>query len=84
MLVIERDIDVMVANVIPMGVTDVSGPSGSGKSILIFDVLAKNKTDQQVNHFIGLEQFDKVLKLNRFNKMKRSNVATYSEAYSEI
>lgn len=72
---------------IPMGcLTAVTGPSGSGKSTLIFEVLAKNKHDEQGNSIFGLEQFDKVVEIEQaaITRMKRSNVATYSEVYSEI
>ena len=72
---------------IPMGcLTAVTGPSGSGKSTLIFEVLAKDKQDKQGNHVTGLEYFDKVVEIEQaaITRMKRSNVATYSEVYSEI
>ena len=59
----------------------ITGPSGSGKSTLIFEVLAKRKAN-----ISGLEQFDKIVEINQLplTKMKRSNVATYSEVYSEM
>ena len=59
----------------------ITGPSGSGKSTLIFEVLAKRKAN-----ISGLEQFDKIIEINQLplTKMKRSNVATYSEVYSEM
>ena len=72
---------------IPVGcLTAVTGPSGSGKSTLIFEVLAKNGHDEQGNQVIGLEQFNKVVEIEQsaITRMKRSNVATYSEVYSEI
>jgi len=72
---------------IPMGcLTAITGPSGSGKSTLIFEVLAKYKHDEQANSILGLEHFDKVVEIEQaaITRMKRSNVATYSEVYSEI
>jgi excinuclease ABC subunit A len=72
---------------IPKGcLTSVTGPSGSGKSTLIFEVLAKNEHHEQYNQVSGLDQFDKVVEIvqSAITRMKRSNVATYSEVYSEI
>lgn len=72
---------------IPLGCfTAVTGPSGSGKSTLIFEVLAKNEHHEPGNQISGLEQFDKVVEIEQsaITRMKRSNVATYSEVYSEI
>lgn len=72
---------------IPVGcLTAVTGPSGSGKSTLIFEVLAENGHQELSNHVSGLEQFDKVIQIEQaaITRMKRSNVATYSEVYSEI
>lgn len=72
---------------IPAGcLTAVTGPSGSGKSTLIFEVLAKNEHHSQNNSVTGLELFDKVVEIEQsaITKMKRSNVATYSEVYSDI
>lgn len=58
----------------------ITGPSGSGKSTLIFEVLAKNKGVQ------GLEMFDEVIEIGQspLSKMRRSNVVTYSDVYTEI
>jgi excinuclease ABC subunit A len=72
---------------IPAGcLTAVTGPSGSGKSTLVFEVLAKNERYLPNNRVAGLELFDKValIEQSAITKMKRSNVATYSEVYSEI
>ncbi len=72
---------------IPVGcLTTVTGPSGSGKSTLIFEVLAKGNSNSQNNIVLGLEQFSKVVEIEQsaITKMKRSNIATYSEMYSEI
>ncbi len=70
----------------PSCLTTITGPSGSGKSTLIFEVLAKGNHHEQNNKVLGLEQFSKVVEIEQsaITKMKRSNVATYSEAYSEI
>ncbi len=76
-----------VSVTIPTGcLTSVTGPSGSGKSTLIFEVLAANEPTARSNRVSGLEQFDKVVRIEQspITKMKRSNIATYSEVYSEI
>ena len=72
---------------IPIGcLTTVTGPSGSGKSTLAFEVLAKGNIHSQHNGVFGLEQFSEVVEIQQspITKMKRSNIATYSEAYSVI
>ena len=72
---------------IPTGcLVSVTGPSGSGKSTLIFQVLAKGRTDAQQNRVTGLEQFDRIVETDQsaLARMKRSNVATFSEVYTEI
>lgn len=72
---------------IPTGcLVAVTGLSGSGKSTLIFEILAKNEQYGQSNLISGLEQFDQVVEIKQsaITKMKRSNVATYSDAYTEI
>lgn len=72
---------------IPLGcLTAITGPSGSGKSTLIFEILAKGNHYGKTNQVSGLEQFDKMVEINQsaITKMKRSNVATYSEVYAEI
>lgn len=76
-----------VSAAIPIGcLTTVTGPSGSGKSTLIFEVLAKNEHYTKKNCVSGLELFDNIVEIEQspITKMKRSNVATYSEVYSEI
>lgn len=76
-----------VHTAIPAGcLTAVTGPSGSGKSTLIFEVLAKGENHTQRNRVSGLEQFDRIIEIEQsaITRMKRSNVATYSEVYSEI
>jgi excinuclease ABC subunit A len=72
---------------IPVGcLTAITGPSGSGKSTLIFEVLAKNEHQGGKNLVSGLEQFEKIVEIEQaaITRMKRSNVATYSEVYTEI
>ena len=72
---------------IPAGcMTAVTGPSGSGKSTLVFEVLAKGKPDSEKNCVKGLGRFDRLILVGQsaITKMKRSNVATYSDVYSEI
>ncbi|CZR05241.1 excinuclease ABC subunit A [Trichococcus flocculiformis] len=66
----------------------VTGVSGSGKSTLVFDVLAKGDTDQSQNsnQVKGTSSFDRIVIVEQapLTRMKRSNVATYSDAYTEI
>lgn len=66
----------------------VTGVSGSGKSTLVLEVLAKSgKKNQTGNNIIsGVESFDQIVTIEQsaITKMKRSNVATYSDLYSEI
>ena len=66
----------------------VTGVSGSGKSTLVFDVLAKGDTDQsqKPNQVSGTGSFDRIVIVEQapLTRMKRSNVATYSDAYTEI
>lgn len=73
----------------PVGcLTTVTGPSGSGKSTLIFEVLANSSHNLQspANLVEGLEAFSRIVEIEQsaITKMKRSNVATYSEVYAEI
>lgn len=66
----------------------VTGVSGSGKSTLIFDVLANfwGKKQTGSNIVSGTEKFNRIITIEQsaITKMKRSNVATYSEVYTEI
>lgn len=73
----------------PVGcLVTVTGVSGSGKSTLVFDVLAG--LDQGglsgENVVLGTAAFDQVVTIEQaaITRMRRSNVATYSEVYSEI
>ena len=66
----------------------VTGVSGSGKSTLVFDVLAKGDTapSEDPNRVSGTGSFDRIVIVEQapLTRMKRSNVATYSDAYTEI
>ncbi|MBP1756273.1 MAG: transporter related, partial [Firmicutes bacterium] len=85
-----QDIDVSF----PCGcLTTVTGVSGSGKSTLIFEVLTgeeekQSSTDDlgQKNRVSGIDVFDQIITIEQaaISRMKRSNVATYSDVYSEI
>ncbi|MDF2921523.1 MAG: transporter related [Paenibacillaceae bacterium] len=73
----------------PVGcLVSVTGVSGSGKSTLVFEVLAAagGKKHSSGNIVSGLEQFDRIVTIEQaaISRMKRSNVATYSEVYAEI
>lgn len=73
----------------PVGcLTSVTGVSGSGKSTLVFEVLAKGdkKEEEAFNIVEGSEAFHNIITVEQraITRMKRSNVATYSEVYSEI
>lgn len=73
----------------PVGcLTTVTGVSGSGKSTLVFEVLAaaSGLKQKESNIVFGTEQFDQIICIEQdaINRMKRSNVATYSDAYTEI
>jgi excinuclease ABC subunit A len=66
----------------------ITGVSGSGKSSLIFDVLAKGK---DLNHegfedISGLDRFERIVTVNQLpvNRMSRSNVATFIDVFTEI
>lgn len=62
----------------------VTGVSGSGKSSLVFDVIGNgNIKGMKIS---GLEEFSQVVMIEQagITRMKRSNVATYSECYAEI
>jgi excinuclease ABC subunit A len=66
----------------------VTGVSGSGKSTLVFEVLAGSMNKKQTggNIVSGIEQFDRIVTIEQsaITKMKRSNIATYSQVYTEI
>lgn len=76
-----------VSAAFPVGcMTAVAGPSGSGKTTLVFEVLAQNGQEGEQNRVSGLERFDRVVKIGQepLTRMKRSNVATYSDVYAKI
>ena len=62
----------------------VTGVSGSGKSSLVFGVLADER--EQRTHVAGLEHFSRVVAIEQeaLVRMRRSNVATYTGLYSDI
>jgi excinuclease ABC subunit A len=66
----------------------VTGVSGSGKSTLVFGVLAAPGGEKNVscNIVSGLRQFDQIVSIEQsaITRMKRSNIATYSEVYTHI
>ena len=73
----------------PIGcLTTVTGVSGSGKSSLVFDVLAKgnDKIHNGFEQVTGLDNFDQMIIVGQspLSRMKRSNIATYVDAYSPI
>lgn len=72
---------------IPAGcLTTVTGPSGSGKSTLIFGLAAQGDHSGPDGTVSGCGAFDAVVEIGQapLTRMKRSNVATYSEAYGPI
>ena len=62
----------------------MTGVSGSGKSSLVFGVLADER--EQRTHVAGLEHFSRVVVIEQeaLVRMRRSNVATYTGLYSDI
>lgn len=71
----------------PVGcLTSVTGVSGSGKSILVFDVLAKGKDSSKYGEVVGTELFDNIITVEQspLSRMRRSNTATYTGLYTEI
>lgn len=66
----------------------VSGVSGSGKSTLVFDVLSsafENHSSYE-NLVEGLDSLSEIIQVQQapLTRMKRSNVATYTQVYEEI
>ncbi|MCF6184408.1 MAG: ATP-binding cassette domain-containing protein, partial [Bacteroidales bacterium] len=64
------------------GITALTGVSGSGKSVLLFDVLfksAKEKRAVNCKNISGFENFDKIIHVNQSlpGKSSASNIATY-------
>lgn len=64
----------------------VTGVSGSGKSTLVFEVIASANKQKTCNIVTGIDKFDQIISIEQdaINRMKRSNVATFSEVYTEI
>ncbi len=81
---------------IPLGVmTVVSGVSGSGKSSLINDILARKLSQEyhrsqeptgKFKEIRGMEHLDKVIDINQspIGRTPRSNPATYTGAFNDI
>lgn len=73
----------------PVGcLTAVTGVSGSGKSSLVFDVLAKgnDKIHEGFDRVTGLDHFDQIIIVGQspLSRMKRSNIATYIDVFTHI
>ncbi len=73
----------------PIGcLTAVTGVSGSGKSSLVFDVLAKGdeKIHDGFDRVTGLDHFDQMIIVGQspLSRMKRSNIATYIDVFTHI
>lgn len=73
----------------PIGcLTAVTGVSGSGKSSLVFDVLAKgnDKIHEGYDNVTGLGSFDQIIMVGQspLGRMKRSNIATYIDVFTPI
>jgi len=68
----------------------LTGLSGSGKSTLALDTLYQECQRQYLEAIgyqgIGTEVFDQIISMEQspLTRMKRSNVATYSDVYTEI
>ena len=65
----------------------VTGPSGSGKSTLVFSVLAEGKRQGSGENIVrGCESFSRIVSVRQASahRMKRSNVATYTDLYTPI
>ncbi|MBO0996046.1 excinuclease ABC subunit UvrA [Bacillus sp. SD088] len=74
---------------LPTGcLTAVTGVSGSGKSSLLFDVLAKANDPfyEGFEKVTGLEIFDQMIIVGQspLSRMKRSNTATYIDLFTPI
>lgn len=73
----------------PIGcLTAVTGVSGSGKSSLVFDVLAKgnDKIHEGFDRVTGLDYFNQMIIFGQspLSRMKRSNIATYIDVFTHI
>lgn len=78
----------------PLGkFVSVTGVSGSGKSSLVFEVLAEKaesyfKNSKKIDslNIVGLEQLDDVIIINQHSigRSSRSNTATYTDLFTDI
>ncbi|MEG0991533.1 MAG: hypothetical protein RSN88_11815 [Gordonibacter sp.] len=71
----------------PLGcLTTVTDPSGSGKSTLVFEVLAYDNSAGPRNAAAGCKHFDRIVEAEQapVARMKRPNVATYLNVYTDI
>lgn len=67
--------------------TAVTGPSGSGKSTLVFSLLAGgDRQTGEENIVRGYGQFSRIVSVEQLSarRMKRSNVATFTDLYTPI
>ena len=67
--------------------TAVTGPSGSGKSTLVFSLLAGgDRQTGEENIVRGCGQFSRIVSVEQLSarRMKRSNVATFTDLYTPI
>ncbi|ETP70521.1 hypothetical protein G159_01425 [Planococcus glaciei CHR43] len=66
----------------------VTGVSGSGKSSLLFDVVAASAEEDHIregySHIEGLETVERMVTVDQsaLSRMQRSNIATYTEVYT--
>lgn len=87
-----KDIDVKI----PLGLfTCVTGVSGSGKSSLVYDVIAKkfaaklNRSQEipgECNDILGIEGLDKAIKIDQspIGRTPRSNLATFTGLFTPV
>lgn len=68
------------------GITTVTGPSGAGKSTLVFDLIARGDCPDDTNGVEGCARFARQVCLTQTPpaRGKRSNVATYTDAWSPL
>ena len=71
----------------PLGcLISVTGVSGSGKSSLVYDVLAAEESGvfDGCEKITGFEHIDRVISVNQtsLNRMLRSNIATYTDVFT--
>lgn len=63
----------------------VTGVSGSGKSSLLFDIVAAQESNREgYDQITGFEAIDKMVTVDQsaLSRMQRSNVATYTEVFT--